>query len=595
MAALAQYVCPACGLAHDAPGRCPTDGEPLALASDPMLGATVGRYRVARLLGAGGMGRVYLGVQPAINSRVAIKVLTDAAGPELIDRLFAEAYAVNVIRHDNIVDVLDHDRLPDGRAYLVMEYVTGQTLRAMLGAGAGPLAGVVAVLQDVLDALDAAHRAGIVHRDLKPENIMVSTSGRTKVLDFGIAKLGDGPARRTRTGVLMGTPAYMAPEQILGEAVGPGADVYAAGVVLYEATTGHLPFDARSDYHVMRAHVEQAPPAPRAHRPDMPAALEAIILRALAKAPDARFADARAMADALAEVAPTLPAEPWRPAAATARSPQAVTTHDDDAALTAQDDGAPTAADAGPAPVVDQQPTVNARRGTPVAPTPPAPSPAAPPAPSPATPPAPPPRSRRRALAVAGAGLAIAAAAVALQATRSGDPATAPIDAAAASAPPDAAVALADAALATAAVAPLDAPPLDAAPVDATPRLDARPSLDARSGRPDAAPPTDASATTAPVDPPTEPARPALTASCTWGGIRLWGKVKRVDFNGQIKIKLVRNLADLHVKVVDVMADSCGRWKWVDIAPDFTVEFVDIFEDLRIKYVDDMPGVAIQR
>jgi len=586
VAALAQYVCPACGLAHDAPGRCPTDGEPLALASDPMLGATVGRYRVARLLGAGGMGRVYLGVQPAINSRVAIKVLTDAAGPELIDRLFAEAYAVNVIRHDNIVDVLDHDRLPDGRAYLVMEYVTGQTLRAMLGAGAGPLAGVVAVLQDVLDALDAAHRAGIVHRDLKPENIMVSTSGRTKVLDFGIAKLGDGPARRTRTGVLMGTPAYMAPEQILGEAVGPAADVYAAGVVLYEATTGHLPFDARSDYHVMRAHVEQAPPAPRAHRPDMPAALEAIILRALAKAPDARFADARAMADALAEIAPTLPAEPWRPAAATARSPQAVTTHDDDAALTAQDDGAPTAADHAPPPVVDQQPTVNARRGTPVAPPPPESSPAARPAP--------PPRSRRRALAVAGAGLAIAATAVALQVTRGGDHAAAPIDAAATSAPPDAAVALADAALATTAAAPRDAAPLDAAPVDATPRPDARAPLDARAARPDAAPPTDASAM-APAAPPTEPARPALTASCTWGGIPLWGKVKRVDFNGQIKIKLVRNLADLHVKVVDVMADSCGRWKWVDIGPDFTVEFVDIFEDLRIKYVDDMPGVAIQR
>ena len=304
--ALAIYVCPECGLGQDAPGACPSDGHACVAASDPMLGATVGRYRVARLLGAcwawqkAWIWPALTSSSPAaraIGSRVAIKVLTDAAGPELVDRLFAEAYAVNVIRHDNIVDVLDHDRLPDGRAYIVMEYVTGQTLRALLGAGAGPLAGVVEVLRDVLDALHAAHAAGIVHRDLKPENIMVSASGRTKVLDFGIAKLGDGATRRTRTGVLLGTPAYMAPEQILGEAVGPCADVYAAGVVLYEATTGHLPFDARSDYQVMRAHVEQEPGAPRAHRPDMPAALEAVILRALAKQPDARFADARAMAD----------------------------------------------------------------------------------------------------------------------------------------------------------------------------------------------------------------------------------------------------------------------------------------------------------
>ncbi len=572
--ALAIYVCPECGLGQDAPGACPSDGHACVAASDPMLGATVGRYRVARLLGAGGMGRVYLGVQPAIGSRVAIKVLTDAAGPELVDRLFAEAYAVNVIRHDNIVDVLDHDRLPDGRAYIVMEYVTGQTLRALLGAGAGPLAGVVEVLRDVLDALHAAHAAGIVHRDLKPENIMVSASGRTKVLDFGIAKLGDGATRRTRTGVLLGTPAYMAPEQILGEAVGPCADVYAAGVVLYEATTGHLPFDARSDYQVMRAHVEQEPGAPRAHRPDMPAALEAVILRALAKQPDARFADARAMADALTELRPGLPAEPWRPAAPPPRPPQAITTNVEDVAPTPVEDVAPT-------PAVDQQATVNARRGTP-----PASERVAPP------PPRPPPRARRRGLAIGGVGLAIAGAALAIRATRGGATDAAPPDAAPAGAP--IAAGAIDAAPIDATPALRDAAPIDAAPIDATPA-----PVDARAGRRDAAPtagappPPLATPTAAVVD--AAPPRPTLTASCTWGGVPLWGKVKRVDFNADVKIKVVRNLADLHVKIVDTMPDRCGRWKWVDVGQDFTVEFVDIFEDLKIKYVDDLPGVAPQR
>src|SRR4051812_38026187 len=162
------------------------------------------------------MGRVYLGIHPEIGSRVAIKVLADewADSKDLLDRFFAEAHTVNLIRHENIINVIDLDRMANGRPYIVMEYIAGRSLRQVIEAGVPPIGGVVHVMIEVLLALAAAHAAGVVHRDLKPDNVMVTAAGRTKVLDFGIAKLvATGP--RTRTGSALGTPEYMAPEQIL--------------------------------------------------------------------------------------------------------------------------------------------------------------------------------------------------------------------------------------------------------------------------------------------------------------------------------------------------------------------------------------------
>ena len=161
---------------------------------DPMLHSTVGAYQLVRLLGVGGMGRVYLGEHVNIGSRVAIKILTIECSQrkDLVERFFAEARAVNMIRHGNIVSVLDLLMLPDGRPYIVMEFLDGETFGDIIAARRGPavtFGGIVKVIADVLQGLAAAHDKGIVHRDLKPENIFISKTGRVKILDFGIAKL----------------------------------------------------------------------------------------------------------------------------------------------------------------------------------------------------------------------------------------------------------------------------------------------------------------------------------------------------------------------------------------------------------------------
>jgi len=291
--------------------------------SDPLLGTEVGRYRIERLLGEGGMGAVYLGVQPVIGSRVAIKVLSQecARSPELLERFFAEARSVNLIRHENIVSVLDLAQLPDGRPYIVMEFIEGQTLgqivRATIAQGQRvPIGGIVQVMMEMLSALGAAHALGIVHRDLKPDNVLVTVEGHAKVLDFGIAKLAPGlnqHSPRTRTGALLGTPAYMAPEQISGAGlVDARTDLYAAGVVLFEAITGTQPFAGETLFDLMRAHMEHAPPSPRERRPEMPLGFEHVILTALAKDPARRFQSAGAMAHAIRQAANELQGEQWR-------------------------------------------------------------------------------------------------------------------------------------------------------------------------------------------------------------------------------------------------------------------------------------------
>ncbi|MBP6629448.1 MAG: serine/threonine protein kinase [Kofleriaceae bacterium] len=314
---MTSYVCALCGQRYPEPGYCGADGGTLVVPADPLLGEQVGRWRLARVVGAGGMGRVYLGVQPDIGSRVAVKVLSEecARDPALIERFFAEARAVNLIRHEHIVNVLDLARLADGRPYIVMEFVEGGTLGELSRRGELSAGMVVHVTLQVLEALAAAHRQGVVHRDLKPDNVLVTRGGQAKVLDFGIAKLAPSVvgtnSPRTQTGALLGTPEYMAPEQVSGGVIDGRTDLYACGVMLYELVTGQRPFVSGNLFALMRAHVEDQPVPPRALRADVPVGLEEVILRALAKDPAARFVDADDMANALvaagAELAPGWP------------------------------------------------------------------------------------------------------------------------------------------------------------------------------------------------------------------------------------------------------------------------------------------------
>jgi hypothetical protein len=285
----------------------------MVAVADALVGTLVGRYRLVGVLGKGGMGCVYEGIHEDSDNRVAVKVIFDAyAGDaDMAARFFSEARSANAIRHEGIVKVLDVIALPDRRPAIVMDLVEGSTLRDAMTGGVVPLQVILQVVAQVLDAVAAAHAAGIVHRDLKPENILVAKNGRAKVLDFGIAKLMNPapghPVARTRTGAALGTPEYMAPEQISGGAVDARTDIYAIGVVLFEIVTGRRPFEGATDFELMRAHLERPPPSMRTWAPSLPDKVEQVIEAAIAKDPNARFQKASAMAAALRTAAARVP------------------------------------------------------------------------------------------------------------------------------------------------------------------------------------------------------------------------------------------------------------------------------------------------
>jgi len=272
--------------------------------TDPLLGTTAGPYTLDRKLGSGGMGEVYRASPRGGGARVAIKILhaTAARDPDAVRRFQIEAQAGNQIEHPGVITVLDAGQLGDGRPFLVMPLLDGESLHDRLAASPRQsIAEACRIAIEVLDAIAAAHARGFIHRDLKPANIFLTADGGVVVLDFGVAKLmaKDSPARLTRTGTAIGTPYYMAPEQIRERGVGPPSDVYSIGVVLFEMLCGRRPFEGGSTFDVMAGHLERRPPPPRALRPEIPIAIADCVMAALAKTADRRFTNAGAMRDAL--------------------------------------------------------------------------------------------------------------------------------------------------------------------------------------------------------------------------------------------------------------------------------------------------------
>src|SRR5436190_3114513 len=254
-----------------------------------MIGKTVGKYRIVERLGRGGMGTVYKAIDETLDREVAIKVLNaDLGDSDLLKRFRAEAVTLARLNHPGIATLYELYR-DDTELLMVMEFVRGETVHELserMGALAPPQAAHLAM--QVLDALSHAHRAGVVHRDLKPANLMITELGIVKVMDFGIARVL-GTEHFTQGGYMMGTPAYMAPEQVLGGDIDGRADLYAVGVVLYRLLSGQLPFSADTAIAMVQKQVNDSPIPIAQFQPDLPGWCAKVLTRALAKSPAERF------------------------------------------------------------------------------------------------------------------------------------------------------------------------------------------------------------------------------------------------------------------------------------------------------------------
>jgi eukaryotic-like serine/threonine-protein kinase len=268
------------------------------MADQALVAKKLGRYDITRVLGKGAMGVVYEALDPNLNRKVAIKTVRvdslsaeEAADYEL--RFRTEAHSAARLQHPNIVSVYDSDR--DGNTpFLVMEFVKGEDLKHYLDAGQRySLEQSVRMMRDLLAALDYAHQSKIIHRDIKPANLLIEASGRVKLTDFGVARIQDsGEATRTQGG-MVGTLKYMSPEQVAGKSVDAASDMFSAGIVLYQLLTDRRPFDGDSYFSIVNQIANQDPPAPSSINSMLPAAVDAVVARALAKDKTQRFATAQ--------------------------------------------------------------------------------------------------------------------------------------------------------------------------------------------------------------------------------------------------------------------------------------------------------------
>jgi len=268
-----------------------------------------GRYDIQEVLGSGGMGVVYRAYDMEVGEAVAIKALRPELGgldPTLLDRFKQELRLARRITHRNVVRTYDLGEV-DGFYYITMELVRGATVAALIReAGRLAVPATLTIGKQVCRALEVAHEEGIVHRDIKPQNLLVDPTGFLKVMDFGIARLAERPVGGdhplTAAGVVVGTPQYMAPEQLFGDPVDGRADVYATGAVLFECVTGRPVFEAPSLVALLARHLNDAPPDPRVVNAAVPEPLGRAILRALARKPDERWPGAREFLHALEQV-----------------------------------------------------------------------------------------------------------------------------------------------------------------------------------------------------------------------------------------------------------------------------------------------------
>jgi serine/threonine protein kinase len=326
--------CPRCGSRYEHERFCPEDGvatEPLPNSGpqkDALIGTVVdGRYRIEQQIGEGGMGVVYKISHVSLNKTLALKLLRGemAKDPEVVQRFIQEAQSATQIGHENIIDISDFGRLPDGTVYFVMEYLNGHPLNDIIKRGGSiPVSDAVSIIRQIAGALGAAHQRGIVHRDMKPDNVYVVKRGEeanfVKVLDFGIAKVGGASNKLTRTGMVFGTPHYMSPEQAAGQSVDARTDIYALGVIMYEMFTGRVPFDADTFMGVLTKHMFEKPePMTTAGAERQLGALESITMRALEKKPENRYQSMQELIDDLDRVMgggrPALRVAPHQPSA----------------------------------------------------------------------------------------------------------------------------------------------------------------------------------------------------------------------------------------------------------------------------------------
>jgi len=285
------------------------------MAAEPK---TLGRYQLGRVLGKGAMGSVCEALDPKLHRKVAIKTilmgqLDEETAKDFSIRFEREARAVARLNHPNIVQVYDFGEEGD-TAYLVMELIDGKELKSALTTGRPfDRKECVRIMCELLDALDFAHEAKVIHRDIKPANVMFDSQGRTKLTDFGVARVTDADrtsAERTQAGTVVGTPAYMSPEQLQGLPIDRRTDVFSAGVILYQFLTGQKPFTGEGAWTVQKKIVQDEPPAPSSINVALSPEFDRVVAKALAKDPNQRFATARQFAEALRRAAEGKPAVP---------------------------------------------------------------------------------------------------------------------------------------------------------------------------------------------------------------------------------------------------------------------------------------------
>lgn len=319
--------CPHCGQPHPlGTSICPTSARSLERgvhaakrSEHRLIGTTVaGKYAIRRLIGQGGMGTVFEAENLMLRRMVALKVVNGTASADARERLQREAIIVASVQHPNICDLYDFGMMPDETPYMVMERLFGETLMQLMRRRRDlPLSSVVDIFAQILSGLQAAHGSHIVHRDLKPANVfLVDRLGLTplvKIVDFGFAKDVSGARTRTITkpGKMLGTVQYMSPEQLRCDPIDARADIFAVGLMLYEALAGQHPYPIEHVMELQRRILLELPPPPSSLRSGLPPTFDAIVMRALAKEPSARWQNSREMQRALlGALGPTTPSNP---------------------------------------------------------------------------------------------------------------------------------------------------------------------------------------------------------------------------------------------------------------------------------------------